>query len=86
MRRVAIWQISIAFSAVALEVGLGQFTVLATGFYPSIPLYMAGLEGWYLLYLGVLAIIMLMLLIRLILIRFRRIARPAAAVQPQQQP
>lgn len=72
MRSVAIWQMVAVFVFVAIELGFGQFLLLASGVYPNVPLYTARLEGWYLIYLGLLLIIALVALVR---VRIRRIVR-----------
>jgi len=72
MRSVAIWQMVAIFVLVAIELGFVQFLLLASGVYPNVPLYTARLEGWYLIYLGLLLIIALVALVR---VRIRRIVR-----------
>lgn len=77
-RKAAIWQIVTTFSLVAFMLDAGQFAVLALGSYPVSTLYEARMEGWYLLYLGVMALIPLTLLV---LIRTRRIV-PVVSIKP----
>ena len=62
MRRVAIWQIVMTFSLVALVLAIGQFEVLAFSGYPFSTLFEARMEGWFLLYLAVMIVIPLTLL------------------------
>lgn len=78
MRRIGAWQVVLCFLLVAFTAGMGQFSMLALGNFPFIPLYMARLEGWYLIYLGVIAILVLVVLV---LIRIPRRVRPSASAR-----
>lgn len=86
MRRMAIVLIGLVYVAVAFEISVGQLIVLYIGFDPAAPLALAGLDGWYFLYLGVVLVCLIGLLLGYVVAAARMVFAASERKTPQPQP
>lgn len=83
MRRMAIGLLGAFYVFVAFELGMGQLVALNASFDPSTPLALAGLDGWYFLYLGVVLLCLVVLLLGYVVAAARMVFAASERKEPR---